>query len=144
LASAPLLALISDEALRLLAMASLATAAGVAGSMLRPEDPARLQTFFEQVRPPGWWGPIATRAGVDPREGLRRLKRAGAATATAAWCCFSLLTGVGSWIAQSPAPTWWPAPWGAWVASQLVVGVALVPVWLRLGFADDEPSGARS
>ena len=133
-ASAPLLAFVDDEALRLLAMAALATTAGIAGSLLRPEDPSRLVAFFERARPPGWWGPIARRAGVDPKRGVRRLARAGAATATAALCCFSLLTGIGAWIANSPVPTWWPTSWGAWIASQLIVGVALIPAWLRLGF----------
>lgn len=136
-ASAPLLAFVDDEAVRLLMMASLATAAGVAGSLLLPEDPERLRVFFERVRPPGWWGPIAAQAGDEPRAGQRRLLRGAAAAATAALCCFSLLTGIGSWIVHSPVPTWWPGSWGVWVGSQLLVGTALVPVWLRLGFGDE-------
>jgi SSS family solute:Na+ symporter len=136
-ASAPLLAFVGDEAVRLLMMASLATTAGVAGSLLRPEDPERLRVFFERVRPPGWWGPIAVQAGDEASAGVWRLIRGAAATATAAFCCFSLLTGFGSWIAHSPVPTWWPGSWGVWVGAQLVVGTALVPVWLRLGFGDE-------
>jgi len=49
---------------------------------------------------------------------------------------------LGSWLVQSPAPTWWPLSWGVWIASQLVVGAILVPVWLKLGFsreADETP-----
>jgi len=137
LASAPLLAFVGDGAVRLLTMAALATGAGVVGSLLRPEDPERLRVFFERVRPPGWWGPIAVSAGADPAEGPRRLARAAAATAAAAGCCFSLLTGIGSWIAHSPVPVWWPLSWGAWIGAQLAVAAALVPVWLRLGFGDD-------
>ena len=137
LASAPLLALVEDEAVRLLAMAALATGAGIFVSFLRPEDPERLHRFFERVRPPGSWGPIAVRAGVDPRAGVRQLARAGAATAVAAGCCFCLLTGIGSWIAHSPAPLGWPLSRGAWVGGLVFVGAALVPVWLRLGFGDD-------
>ncbi len=136
-ASAPLLALVSDEALRLLAMAALATAAGVAGSLMRPEEPEKLRVFFERTQPPGWWGPIAAAAGADPAEGVRRLRRGGAATVIAAYSCFSLLTGFGSWIAHSLPPTWWPLSQGVWIASQLFVGATLVPLWLRLGFAED-------
>ncbi|MFB3075078.1 MAG: hypothetical protein ACE1Z6_07865, partial [Candidatus Methylomirabilales bacterium] len=40
-------------------------------------------------------------------------------------------------LVQSPAPTWWPLSWGLWIASQLVVGTVLVPVWLKLGFSEE-------
>ena len=54
--------------------------------------------------------------------------------AAAGLCVFSLLTGFGSWICQSPAPTWWPLSRSLWIAVQLAVGGALFPVWLKLGF----------
>ena len=133
-ASAPLLLGVEDEAVRLLAMAFLATAAGIAVSLWRPEDPEKLRCFYGRVHPPGFWGPIAIAEGADPASDLRRLRRGALAMGSAALCLFSLLTGLGSWLCQSPAPTWWPLPWSVWIASQLALGVALVPVWLRLGF----------
>jgi hypothetical protein len=124
------------EAVRLLTMAGLATAAGVLVSWLTPEDPERLRNLFERTRPPGFWGPVAVSAGVDPAEGPRRLGRGGIALATTAASLFCLLTGLGSWVAHSPAPVWWSVGWEAWIASQVLIGGALVPVWWRLGIRD--------
>jgi hypothetical protein len=118
-------------------MAVLATGAGIAVSLLTPEQPERLRRFFRLAQPPGWWGPIAAHFGVDPHTNVRRLGRGVAAMVAAAFCVFSLLTGFGSWLVLSPAPTWWPLSWGLWIASQLVVGTALVPVWLKLGFSKE-------
>ncbi len=137
LAAGPLLAAEIAEATRLLAMAALASTAGVAVSLLTPEDPARLAVFFERAHPPGWWGPVARAAGADPGAGVRRLARGLAATGATALCLFSLLTGLGSWLCRAPAPTWWPLPWALWIAAQLAVAGALLPVWLRLGFSRD-------
>ena len=118
-----------QEALRLLILAVVATGAGIGASLLTgPEPLARLRAFHERVQPPGFWGPVA-----DPRD-ARRLARGLAATAVAAFSIFSLLTGLGSWLAHSPPPTWFPAR-GAWLVCVLVTGVALVPVWWRLAFS---------
>jgi len=139
-AAGPLLAGVEGEAARLLAMALLATGAGIGVSLLTPEDPEHLRIFFERVRPPGWWGPVAASLGLEPREGVRRLARATGATLAAAVCALSLLTGLGAWLCQSPEPTWWPLSWGVWIAAQIGVALAAVPVWLRLGFAGDTGS----
>ncbi len=137
LAAWPLLEFVEDEALRLLIMAVLATAAGIVVSLLTTEEPERLRRFFRLAQPPGWWGPIATSFGVDPGTNVKRLVRGFAGMLAAAFCVFSLLTGIGSWLCHSPVPTWWPLSWGLWIASQLVVGIALVPVWLKLGFSQE-------
>ncbi len=140
LVAAPLLlARISDAALRLLVMAALATVVGVAVSLVTPEPRERLLAFFQRARPPGWWGPVAAALGEDPRAGVRRLARGLGAMATAGLCVFSLLTGLAAWICRSPVPASWPADRGLWVAAQLALGLALVPVWLRLGFGSEEP-----
>ena len=136
LAAPLLLALEQPEALRLLGMAGIATAAGIAVSLATPEDPERLRAFFERARPPGWWGPIAASCGADPRAPVLRLRRGLAAMVVTALCLFSLLTGLGSWLCRSPAPTWWPFAWWVWIGAQLVVGLALVPLWWRLGFGE--------
>ena len=130
----PLLQLDVGDAERLLLMAVLASAAGIVVSLLTHEDRERLESFFQRALPPGWWGPIASALGVDPAKNVRRLWLGVAAMAAAGLCVFSLLAGFGSWLCQSPAPTWWPLSRSLWIAVQLAVGGALFPVWLKLGF----------
>jgi Na+/proline symporter len=132
----PLLVADLGEAVRLLTMAGLATGAGVLVSWFTPEDPGRLQGFFERTQPPGFWGPVAVAAGVDPADASRRLGRGGVVLGTTAVSLFCLLTGLGSWVAHSPAPVWWPAGWESWIACQVLIGGALVPIWWRLGVRD--------
>lgn len=133
----PLLEFVPDEALRLLLMAILATGAGITVSLITPEEPERLRRFFRLAQPPGWWGPIAAHFGVDPEVNVRRLGRGVAAMVAAASSVFFFLTGIGSWLVQSPTPTWWPLSWEVWIALQLLGGAALLPVWLRLGFSEE-------
>jgi Na+/proline symporter len=124
------------EALRLLLMALGSTTAGVALSLaVGPESMDRLQLFYERVRPPGFWGPLALAAGGEPHEDLRRLGRGLAATALGSFSIFCVLAGLGTGLAGSLGPTWWPLGHAAWVAVQLFAGLGLVPVWWRLGFA---------
>jgi Na+/proline symporter len=137
LAAWPLLEFVDDEAIRLLVMAVLATAAGIGVSLLTTEDPEHLRRFFRLAQPPGWWGPIAASLGVDPGTNVKRLGRGFAAMLSAAFCVFFFLTGIGSWLCHSPVPTWWSLSWGLWIALQLVMGIALVPVWLKLGFSQE-------
>ena len=68
----------------------------------------QLVDFSRRVRQPGVWGPVAIRAGGEPRADLLRLARGLAATALASVSIFSILTGLGAWLVSSPAPTWWP------------------------------------
>ncbi len=124
-----------QEALRLLLMALAATGAALALSWWKgPESSGCLDEFYRRVRPPGFWGPVAARAGDDPREARRRLARGLAATVLAAGSVFFLLTGAGSWLAGSPTPTWWPLGRGVWLTVLLVVSLGLAPAWIRLGF----------
>jgi Na+/proline symporter len=124
-----------QEALRLLVMALGSTATGIAASLVAgPEAMEGLRAFYQRVRPPGFWGPVAAAAGGDPRADGRRLLRGLAATGVASVSIFSILGGLGAWLAGSPAPTWWPAGPSLWVAALLLVGLALVPFWWRLAF----------
>ncbi|NQZ96377.1 MAG: Na+:solute symporter [Myxococcales bacterium] len=123
------------EALRLLLMALGSTCAGVAASLLTaPEDDATLDAFYERAHPPGFWHPVARRCGRDPARDLKRLGGGLLATALASLSMFSLLTGLGSWLVESPAPVWWVASPGVWIAMLVGVGFGLIPVWWRLGF----------
>ena len=134
---APILLMVQlDEAVRLLIMAVGATTTGIVVSLLAgPEHKDRLLDFYMRARPPGFWKPIAMLAGDDGEEGVRRLYRGLSATLLSALSIFCLLTGLGSWMSGSPAPTWFP--WRvSWIAGLLIVGIGLIPVWWRLGFRE--------
>ncbi len=129
-----LLIAVEQEALRLLLMALCATLAGIGTSLLGgPEERSCLREFYQRVQPPGFWSAIARDEGVDPAEGVRRLGRGLSAAGLAALSIFSMLTALGSWLARSPAPTWFPWP-GPWIGLLALASVALVPLWWRLGF----------
>ncbi|OGA42601.1 MAG: hypothetical protein A3G24_23275 [Betaproteobacteria bacterium RIFCSPLOWO2_12_FULL_62_13] len=136
------LVLISDDSapLRMLIVAAVATAAGVCASLwidsVRPEA---LCGFYKRVQPPGWWAPVARAAGDDPRAPSARLARGVAATALSAVSVFCLLIGIGSWLVEATPPAWLPQR-EVWVAFNLVVGLAVVPLWLRLGLRQPAPA----
>ena len=133
-----LLALLRDDqqALRLLILATAATAAALAAVWMKgPEEEAGLIAFYRRVRPVGFWGPIAT--AVDPTAaGPARLVRALGAMVLCSVTVFCLLVGIGTWLVDSPYPAWVPSR-GIWVAGLLVVGVAVGPVWYRLGYREE-------
>ncbi|MGF1468373.1 MAG: sodium transporter [Sandaracinaceae bacterium] len=125
-----LLFAIGDEATRLLLMAGLATAAGIAVGLLTPPEPrVVLEAFFTRARPPGFWGPVA---GAEAAPARRRLARSLAATFGGAFSVFCLLVGLGSLVAHSPAPTWLGSR-TLWIAALLGLGVGTVPLWVLLG-----------
>ena len=132
-----------DEAVRLLIMAVAATGAGIAVSLLGgPEQTERLAEFYRRVRPVGFWKPIAISVGENGEEGVRRLRRGLSAMMLCALSLFFLLTGLGSWMIGSPAPTFFP--WHApWIALLLLAGGGLIPVWWKLGFSDDQEAENR-
>lgn len=134
----------SEQALRLFTMAIGGTVAGVGVSLwVGPEKRKGLQAFFERVHPPGFWGPIAAAAGEPAHAGARRLRRSVWAMLLCSMTCFCLLIGVGSWMVGSLGPTWFP--WRApWIALVLLLGVAIVPAWWRLGGMSDGAVQRRS
>lgn len=132
---------IDDQALRLLTVAFFSTAAAIAAVfILGPEEEERLIAFYRKVRPPGFWGVVAEK--VEPGaagRAKRHLFRMLAATALCALSLFSLLTAIGSWLIESPAPRFFP--WhGPWIFLLTVVGSGLIPVWWKLGFSEAEKS----
>ena len=136
-AVAPLLIFFLDDEqqpLRLLLAAAASTAAALAAiRFTAPEDPARLAAFYRRVRPVGFWGPMARGEGEGDGDGTRRLARAVAAMTLCAATLFCLLVGLGTWLVGSPAPDWVPAR-PLWIGGLLAAGLALCPVWYRLGF----------
>jgi len=116
---------------RMLVVAIGASAAAVAASLwIRPLRPLQLAEFYLKVHPPGWWGPVAEAAGEDARHARVALRRGVTATLACALSVFGLLVGVGSWMLQATPPAWF-AHRGGWIAANLVLAIAVAPLWLR-------------
>lgn len=129
-----LLFTVEGDATRLLLMALLATGACLAASfLLGPEKQETLREFYQRAKPPGFWSVVAS----DPTADRARLLAGLRTMVVCAFSLFSLLTGLGSWIASSPAPSWWPVGSGAWIFCTLLVGAGLVPVWWRWGMGNE-------
>lgn len=147
LVALPFVLMIPDEAyaLRLLCMGVFATAVGVAVALaVGPEDAETLRAFYKRVRPPGFWGPVAEDIGASATLGRRRLLRGLRAMTTWVVAVFALLIGLGSWIADSPPPTWFPSQ-AAWIALMIVIGASAFGLALRGSFrVASEEAVARS
>ena len=140
LAAPVLLTTLGDDqqALRLLLMGALSTGAALAAVWLKgPEASGVLDEFYRRVRPVGFWAPVAfgVRGEADAAAGPRRLRRAVAAMALCAITVFCFLVGLGTWLVGSPGPAWVPSR-AFWIAALMVIGLALCPVWYRLGYGD--------
>ena len=136
---APILLVYVDDqhhALRLLIMAVVSTTAAlIAIRVAGPEDRGLLVAFYKRVRPVGFWGPIAKEAGVWDDDGTHRLWRSMGAMMTCGLSVFSLLVGIGTWLTGSPAPFWFPRQM-LWISVLIFSGLALCPLWYRLGFKE--------
>ena len=127
-----------QEVLRMLLVALGSTVTAVVVVFLTgPEEQSRLREFYRRAHPPGFWGPVAASLNEEPGLGPRRLQRALAAMLTSAFSIFCLLTGLGTWLVGSPAPTWFPWRW-LWILVLLLLGFGLIPVWWRLGFSEPD------
>ena len=123
-----------QEELRLLIMGIGSGMIGIGVSLFTgPEDDDRLETFYRRAQPPGFWGPIELRVHPNDPNSRQRFGRAMLAMGLAALSIFCFLTGIGSWMVGSPAPTWMPSR-EIWIAGLLLVGTILCPLWVKLGF----------
>jgi hypothetical protein len=110
----------ADEWLRLGVMAAASTGAAVLATLLGPANPSGvLDRFYARVRPPGFWGRTAARAGEAPGAPVRLLGRRMAGVGVTAASLFLLLVGLGRMALGDG---------GGWLA---VAGLVLVPVWVR-------------
>ncbi|MGD9851075.1 MAG: sodium:solute symporter family protein [Nitrospirales bacterium] len=134
LAAPVLLAAELDDATRLLVMGVGSGGIGILVSILTgPEDMERLQIFVRRARPPGFWGPIEASMDSGPATSRCRFARGLLAMGLTALSIFCLLTGIGSWLVGSPAP--FSMSWeGPWISGLVLVGLALCPIWMSLGF----------
>jgi len=120
------------EALRLLLVALLSTAAGVAAALATAPEPAeQLCAFYRRAHPPGFWGPVSAQCGEEPRAGIERLTRGIGATACAAFSVFSMLVACGTLLVFGTPPTWCPQR-STWVACLLVTASATALAAYRL------------
>ena len=55
---------------------------------------------------------------------------------------FCLLVGIGSWLSGTAAPAWWPYSVTGWLGANIGCGIALIPLWHRLGFGDEHRAAA--
>jgi hypothetical protein len=125
---------LEDDAVRLLIMAVLATAAAVAAALiLGPERENVLQGFYRKAVPPGFWSPVARSLGMEDR-GAAVLWRGSLMVAVSAVSLFCLLIAIGSWLCGSPAPPWAPSR-TVYLAGLAALGLALVPIWWRAAFS---------
>ena len=124
------------EAVRLLLMAFGSTTVGIIVSLYDGRfSLASLEEFYRKVEPPGFWGSFAEKTPEGTRASQARLVRGVTAALLSAFSLFCLLTGSGTWLVRGTPPQWFP--WfGPWITLNLFIGVALIPVWWRLGFGD--------
>jgi Na+/proline symporter len=116
-----------DEWIRLGLMALVTTTAAIAITFVTPPtDDQTLVAFYRRVRPFGFWRRTARLCGEPARGPLRALRQPAAALVACALSLFALLLGTGRLL--FPAPDAGGAL--SWVC--IVVGLALLPVWLRM------------
>jgi Na+/proline symporter len=130
LAAPLLLATVEQEALRLLMIAALGTAAAVASSLATPpEDDARLDAFYERVAPPGFWGRSEARTRLV--RGLRGL-------AAAAVTLFAALVSLATLLVGAPGPP--GISRGLWIVALLLLAAAATPVWWAALRSSEDPT----
>ncbi|MFW5879111.1 MAG: sodium:solute symporter family protein [Myxococcota bacterium] len=131
---------VENGAARWLIVAGGGTVFAIVASLLTaPECMDRLSRFHARARPPGFWGKVALEAGLDPAQERRRLLHGLLATFTGGLSIFLVLVGAGSWLIGSPPPVWMPGQEsalgrGIFIGGSVLVGLALTPIWWRLGF----------
>jgi SSS family solute:Na+ symporter len=87
---------------RLVVVAAASLLVALLVTWLSPKpDPKSLVTFYETVRPIGFWGPVRALTAARPRASELRFALTGAAASFVA--IFGLLFGVGHWIFHEPS-----------------------------------------
>ena len=126
-ASGLLLHLLPDpdqEWLRLGFMALLSTGAAVGITFITPRTEQHvLSTFYQRVRPVGWWRTTAVANGDDPANPLRRLMRDAMFVFAGAVSLLFMLVGLGRLVVGAPDDSV--------LVSLLFVGISLgaLPFW---------------
>ncbi len=122
---APILILtVEDEWLRLLIMSAVSVVVLVAAAYLMPgTSTEKLVTFYQRVRPPGFWRRTAESAGDDVAAARSEFSADLQGLLACAISVYCWLTGFGRLLLQSDP---------FWLSILLVVvGIAAVPFWLK-------------
>lgn len=123
-----------SDSVKLLLMAAVSLVSCLLGVFLvGKESDERLDDFYQRANPVGFWGPVAERnLSKDPNDPdpKKRFYTSILAMVTCALSIFCLLVGFGSWLINSPAPTWFPYA-TVWIILNLVIGFALIPIWYK-------------
>jgi Na+/proline symporter len=124
---APILLVTTDqEWIRLAVMAAVSTAAAVIVTWFTPATEAGTrQSFYERVRPPGFWTNTARELGEPRGAPLMKLRRGLASTALTGVSLYLLLYGVGTLLLPAARPS------ALWSVLAIIGGIALVPVWRK-------------
>jgi len=120
------------EWIRLGIMALVTTSVAILVTFITPEtDDSTLKRFYERVRPLGFWPRAASLCGASNSASMKALGVRLGAVATTAISLYSLLVGVGRLM--------FPPPEGSVVLSWvcIVIGLALIPIWLRIALRRD-------
>lgn len=118
------------EWLRLAIMALATTCAAILVTFVTPPtDDATLKRFYQRVRPFGFWPRASRLNDIAPSCSAKALAHRLLAVTVTAISLYSLLAGLGKLMFGLPdASSFW-----AWVG--VVVGLALIPLWLRLSLS---------
>ena len=115
-----------DEWIRLSAMAAISTAAVVTVSLITPRtSPRRLERFYHDVRPMGFWTRTARATGDDPSAPLHRLKHRLILALVTAGAVYAALIGSAKLILPPPGRNFFEG------AILLAVSVGLSVIWIR-------------
>jgi len=122
---APILILtIEADWLRLAIMAAVSTVVVLAAAwFMPPTEPATLMSFYDRVRPPGWWSHTARALELDTTTSRQALRRDIVAVIAAAISVYAWLVGLAQLLLQTASV--------GFAVVLLVAGTVMVPVWRR-------------
>ena len=127
---APILLVVTDqEWIRLGTMALVSTVAAVSVTFFTPATEEKVLTaFYKKVRPFGFWGKTAARAGDNPRKPLKKLLNGIKLIALSSLTLYLLKVGLGQIIILPPGVS------VIWPIIYVVIAIIIFPIWWRGGF----------
>lgn len=117
---------VQQEWLRLLLMSTISTSVVLIVTWLTPEtDETILKSFYERVKPPGFWKKTARKLSIDPENSRRELKEGVYLVITTGATVFLLLVGIGKLILSDPTESL-IIPW-----ITLLLGLTNIGLWWK-------------
>ena len=133
LISAPIILMATEtEWIRLASMAALSTTAAIGITYFTPgTSPEILKSFYERVRPSGFWSKTARELGEDPAKAKKKLRNGVRSIIFCSHSLFMMLAGIGKLLIYSPEQEI------IWPIIYLVVGIGFIPFWWKDVFRKD-------